>query len=183
MNYLSFNHESQDSWLNIAPKLVAPLKMEGAEGKTISIEPQDPVVFHTTDDRLNYIIGSMGEELDMKRKIYDDHFRPDYDAFDYKICDDNNKHISDVGNRSDHTPPMSFFAIDNVADGIEWYRNKYPQMPDIVCETCAREKWGTIPKNRGEIRAEKKALVKAKKKEEKNVGLTIKRGTVSVPFN
>ena len=183
MNYLSFNHENKDSWLNIAPKLVAPLEMKDKEDHIKKIEPTDPVVLHTDDERLNYIIGTMGEELDMKRKMYDDHCRPDYDAFDFKICDDNNKHISEVGNRSDHTPPMSFFAIDNVADGIEWYRNKYPQMPDIVCETCAREKWGKIPKNRGEVRAEKKALEKQKKKESKNEGLTIKKGKVQVPFD
>ena len=157
MNYLSFNHDNEKSWLDIAPKLAQPLN----ENTPLT----EPVILHTTDERANFIIGSMGEELDMKRKMYDDRYRPEYDRFDYNIANENNKEISDIGNKHDHTPPMSFFAIDNVADGIAWYQDKYPEMPDLVIETCARQQWGTIPKNRGEVRAEKK-LNKANKKQE-----------------
>ena len=176
MNYLSFNHENQKSWMEIAPDLAQPLTMNEKE-----MPMNDPVILHTTDDRLNYVIGSMGEELDMKRKMYDDRYRPDYERFDYNIADENNKEISDIGNKTDHTPPMSFFAIDNVADGIAWYRERYPEMPDIVIETCAREKWGTIPKNRREIRAEKQQRKKADKNSLK--ALEIKKGNVSLSFD
>jgi len=176
MNFLSFDHENKKSWLDIAPDLAQPLKMNDKE-----IPLNDPVMLHTTDERANFIIGSLGEELDMKRKMYDEKCRPDYDRFDYNIADKNNKEISDHGNKIDHTPPMSFFAIDNVADGIAWYRERYPEMPDIVIETCAREKWGKIPKNRKEIRAEKQQRKKEEKKELR--GLEIKRKEVSLDFN
>lgn len=172
MNYLSFNHENQKSWTEIAPNLVKPLNE--------NCPVMEPVMLHTTDDRANFIIGSMGEELDMKRKMYDDRYRPDYDRFDYNIANKNNKEISDFGNKVDHIPPMSFFAIDNVADGIAWYQDKYPEMPDLVIETCARQQWGTIPKNRGEVRAEKKANKKLEKKEK---GLNVKKEKVELDFN
>ena len=172
MNYLSFNHENQKSWTEIAPNLVKPLNE--------NCPVMEPVMLHTTDDRANFIIGSMGEELDMKRKMYDEKYRPDYDRFDYNIANKNNKEIADFGNKIDHIPPMSFFAIDNVADGIAWYQEKYPEMPDLVIETCARQQWGSIPKNRGEVRAEKKANKKLEKKEK---GLNVKKEKVELDFN
>ena len=85
MNYLSFNHENQKSWTEIAPNLVKPLNE--------NCPVMEPVMLHTTDDRANFIIGSMGEELDMKRKMYDEKYRPDYDRFDYNIANKNNKEI------------------------------------------------------------------------------------------
>ena len=151
MNYLSFNHNNQKSWLDIAPKLAQPLN----ENTPVN----EPVILHTTDERANFIIGSMGEELDMKRKMYDDRYRPEYDRFDYNIANENNKEISDIGNKHDHTPPMSFFAI----------------------ETCARQQWGTIPKNRGEVRAEKKANKKQEAKSQKT--FQIKKEKVELDFN
>ena len=173
MNYLTFDHEHKKSWFDICPKLI--------EKHKLSQEIKEPVILHTTDDKLNYIIGSFGEEVDMKRKMYDDTCRPDYNRFDFNLCNEDNKAIADVGNKHDHIPPMSFFAIKDVEMGKEWYREKYPQMPDLVIDTASRYQWGELPKNRQQVRSEKRKNIKKKEKEQK--ALEIKRKRIELDFN
>ena len=180
MNYLTFDHNNQKSWMDIEPELAIPLEVKNRLGDVDKIPLKEPCILNTTDPKLNYLIGSMGSELDMIRMNYDELCRPDYEKFDYNIANENNKAISDVGLKIDHVPPMSFFAIDNIEDGIAWYQERYPEMPDLVIETCARERWGKIPKNRGEIRAEKK---QRKKEDKKSKGLEIKKGEIKVDFD
>ena len=52
MNYLNFDHENKKSWLDIAPDLAQPLKMNDKE-----IPLNDPVMLHTRS--LNVVVFDM----------------------------------------------------------------------------------------------------------------------------
>jgi hypothetical protein len=170
MNFLTFDHSKKKSWIDIAPDL--------AKKHELSTEIKEPVILHTTDPCCNYIIGSMGEEIDMKRKMYDELHRPDYEKFDFNVCNEQNKEIADVANKHDHIPSMSFFAINNIEDGRAWYEEKYPDMPELVIETACRYTWGDPPAEKS--RKKKVAKINEKRKQ-KDLG--INRGEFTLDFN
>tara|TARA_R110000796_G_scaffold14404_1_gene47047 strand:- start:351 stop:908 length:558 start_codon:yes stop_codon:yes gene_type:complete len=69
--------------------------------------------------------------------------------------------------------PISFIQIDNIKDGVEWYRANYPKIPDELYPIIARYHWGNAI-NKNTLRKERKALKSKKKKEVKKLERTVK---------
>jgi len=75
--------------------------------------------------------------------------------------------------------PISFLQINNEIDGINWYRENYPKIPEELLPVIARYHWGE-PITKKAVKNEKKKL---KKKINKINGVQHKTGTFIVDFN
>jgi len=104
------------------------------------------------------------------------------DLFDYGVVikkgepDDEDK----VGTL-DTVVPISYAQIKNPLQGEEWYRAKYPDLPDDFYGIIARYTWGA-PFTKKEI---KNTTKKIKKKNKKDVpqGFTMVKGSFELDFN
>lgn len=112
------------------------------------------------DPKLNFFIGKSIKEKEA------DSIRVDLEKFDYVIPAEvlNKKRI-----KNDKEPihkegiPISFLQIDNIEDGIIWYKQHYPKIPDDLLPIIARYHWGNAI-NKHTMKKEKKALKKQRNK-------------------
>ena len=99
----------------------------------------------SNDSRLNYCFINK-DQLEDKVNL-----RPvlpewlDKDLIDYDIVvkkeDDDDNHTVGMG-KLDTTLPASYCAIKTVEDGIGWYRQKHPNLPEEFYEVIAKYTWG-----------------------------------------
>ena len=83
----------------------------------------------------------------------------------------------------DETLPISYTSINNPQHGEEWYRRKYPNLPEDFYGVIARYTWGQ-PQTRKSVKNEKKKYEKKKKKnQEPPQGLSILKGKFEVSFD
>ena len=75
--------------------------------------------------------------------------------------------------------PISFLQINNEIDGINWYRENYPKIPEELLPIIARYHWGE-PITKKAVKNEKKKL---KKKIQKLNGVQYKTGNFTIDFN
>tara|TARA_R110000796_G_scaffold94086_2_gene198814 strand:+ start:367 stop:831 length:465 start_codon:yes stop_codon:yes gene_type:complete len=81
----------------------------------------------------------------------------------------------------DTVAPLSYAMIDNTEQGEEWYRQKFPNLPEDFYGIIARYQWGQ-PQTKKSIKNE----VKKVKRNPKKVipqGLTCIKGKFSVQFD
>ena len=83
---------------------------------------------NTNDERFNYKIGSKGEIEDLKNLANKNEV--DYSCIDYSFCEKNEAENPNV--LIDETQKQSFQQIDNPYDGELWYRNNFPEIPEIL---------------------------------------------------
>ena len=107
------------------------------------------------------------------------------DKFDYGVIlskgqDETDKWVGSL----DETIPISYAQIKDASKGEEWYKAKYPNLPEEFYGVIARYTWGT-PQTKKSIKNEKKKY--EKKKDKKNVkvpqGLWIKKGKFLLDFD
>lgn len=104
------------------------------------------------------------------------------DLFDYGVVikkgeEDN---IDSVGTL-DTVVPISYAQIRNPLIGEEWYRAKYPQLPDDFYGIIARYTWGA-PFTKKEIKNTTKKIKKKGKKEVPQ-GFSMIKGKFEIDFN
>lgn len=140
----------------------------------------------TDDPKANFICGTKGFHKD--NKIDENSIvKTDIttiDKYDYCIEVDLRKNKDgDIEYKDeDKRNSISFMSVNSIEEGIEWYRQNYPQMPDDLYPLMARWNWGdlgTITKK--EIKNDNKRINKGKKP--KQLGLEVKTGTFKVDFN
>ena len=130
----------------------------------------------SSDSRLNYCF--------IKKDQLEDDLRPalpewlDKDLIDYDIVvkkeDDDDNFTCGMG-KLDTTLPASYCAIKNVEDGIAWYREKHPELPEEFYEVIAKYTWG---------QEDKPDVKKAKKKRKNRVDkLKVSKGKFEVQFD
>ena len=104
------------------------------------------------------------------------------DLFDYGVVikkgepDDEDK----VGTL-DTIVPISYAQIKNPEQGEEWYRAKYPDLPDDFYGIIARYTWGQ-PQTKKSIKNEVKKVKKNPKKQ-LPVGLQVAQGNYTIDFD
>lgn len=133
----------------------------------------------SNDSRLNYcfIKKDQLEESVNKRPALPEWL--DKDLIDYDIVvkkedDDDDNHTVGMG-KLDTTLPASYCAIKNVEDGIAWYQQKHPELPEEFYEVIARYTWG---------KEDKPDVKKAKKKRKNRVDkLKVSKGKFEVQFD
>ena len=81
----------------------------------------------------------------------------------------------------DTVVPISYAQIKNPLQGEEWYRAKYPDLPDEFYGIIARYTWGA-PFTKKEV---KNTVKKIKKKGKKEVpqGFSMVKGEFEINFN
>ena len=85
-------------------------------------------ILHTTDPRVNYIMGTQGIENDFYNLCIQDYIP--LDKVDYTFTQKGN------------TYPLSYMHIDNIEDGYDWFKYKYPKLPDELCEVMSKYHFG-----------------------------------------
>ena len=76
--------------------------------------------------------------------------------------------------------PISFLQIDNVRDGIIWYRKHYPRIPNDLYPIIARYHWGSQI-NKHTIKKERKAVRRERGK--KQIRADIRKGDFKLTFD
>jgi len=136
------------------------------------------------DSRLDYcfIKKDQLEESVNKRPVMREWL--DKDLIDYDIVvkkeEDDDQHTVGMGKLSE-TLPSSYCSIKTVEEGISWYRQKYPQLPDSFYEIIARYTWGKD----NDDQVEKSPEVKKPRRKRKNrhQQLKISKGNFKVTFD
>ena len=104
------------------------------------------------------------------------------DLFDYGVVIKKGEEETDdnVGTL-DTIVPISYAQINNPEQGEEWYRAKYPDLPDDFYGIIARYTWGA-PFTKKEV---KNTVKKIKKKNKKEVpqGFSMVKGEFEINFN
>ncbi len=157
----------------------------------MSDEPEPEItskytMLYTDDAKANYLCGSKGYEKDMNVKE-DEITKTDIttiDKYDYCIEVDLRKNKDDEieYKEEDKRNSISFMSVNSIEEGIEWYRNNYPQMPEELLPLMARWNWGDLPTlTKKDIKNDNKRIKKGKKP--KQMGLEIKTGKFKIDFD
>tara|TARA_R100000329_G_scaffold150989_1_gene145425 strand:- start:1 stop:498 length:498 start_codon:yes stop_codon:yes gene_type:complete len=107
------------------------------------------------------------------------------DRFDYGvILNKGEKETEDWVGTLDECVPISYAQIKDPKQGEEWYRHKYPNLPEEFYGVIARYTWGT-PMTKKTIKNERKKYEKKDKPKGKPApqGLWIKRGKITLKFD
>ena len=73
--------------------------------------------------------------------------------------------------------PISFLQIKTEEEGVEWYKQHYPQIPDDLLPVIARYHWGEPMTKKG-LKNERKKIIKKAEKQ----GIQVKKGGFVVKF-
>lgn len=126
-------------------------------------------MLNTTDPKANFMCGSRGIDADLG--LDDNHFAPskveyiDLRNVDYMIDQDQNKdkdQNQDENEKKQKT--LSYMSVNTIDEGIEWYRNNYPKIPEDLYPIMARWNWGDIgDMTKKELKNDLKRVNKGKK--------------------
>ena len=135
----------------------------------------------SSDSRLNYCFikkDQLEDKVDLRPSLPE---WLDKDLIDYDIVvkkeDDDDNFTCGMG-KLDTTLPSSYCAIKNVEDGIAWYQQKHPELPDAFYEVIANYTWGKNTPN--EETPKKKAKKKRQNRAQK---LKVSKGKFEVQFD
>lgn len=143
-------------------------------------------MLYTDDPKANFICGTKGFGKDMKideKCVVKKEFT-DISKYDYSIEVDlrKNKDGEIEYKEEDKRNTISFMSVNSIEEGIEWYRQNYPNMPDELYPLMARWNWGDLGTlTKKDIKNDNKRIKKGKKP--KQMGLEIKTGTYKIDFN
>ena len=115
-----------------------------------------------TDERLNYSFVKPENINKQKPKIPE---LLDQNLIDYKVViKKGDDETEDSVGTLDEVAPISYARIKDPQQGEEWYRAKYPELPDDFYGIIARYTWG-VPFTKKEVKNTSKKIKKKNKKE------------------
>jgi hypothetical protein len=123
--------------------------------------------YSETNNKINFTFGTAPET---------DKEYTTRDKFDFQVPVEIINKTAKVKHKS--PLPLSFIQIRTEEEGIEWYKNNYPKIPDDLLPIIARYHWGE-PITKKAIKNEKKKIEKKLKKQ----GLSVERKKVSISFD
>ena len=130
------------------------------------------------DERLNYTFCKK-EDIDKVNTLPDLIGR---EMFDYGVVIKKGEPETDnnVGTL-DEVAPISYATINNPVEGEEWYRHKFPNLPEEFYGIIARYTWG----DKFTKKSLKNEIKKAKKKPKRPLpqGLTMMKGSFTLSFD
>jgi hypothetical protein len=134
----------------------------------------ETIQIDSTDDRINYLFV---KKEDAETKIFKPKEYLDLDRIDYDIIVKKGEpETEDSIGSLDETRPASFFKVKSVEEGVDYYLNKNPDLPEGVAEIMSRYTFG----DKQEL---KKQEPKSKKKKKQQNGLEVKHGKFIVDFS
>ena len=130
------------------------------------------------DERLNYTFCKK-EDIDKVNTLPDLIGR---EMFDYGVVIKKGEPETEnnVGTL-DEVAPISYATINNPVEGEEWYRHKFPNLPEEFYGIIARYTWG----DKFTKKSLKNEIKKAKKKPKRPLpqGLTMMKGSFTLSFD
>ena len=147
-----------------------------------AIEKTGISAVYTTDSKLNYLFGSQGVKEDMSA-AQNEIIMVDDNRIDYAI-----KEVSgldkedDLPAELDQRDTISYMSVNSIEEGIEWYKQNFPKVPEELYPIMARWNWGDLKDiTKKDVKNNKKRIKQGKKS--KIEGLTSKSGNFVVDFN
>ena len=136
------------------------------------------VAMITTDPKCDYICGSKGSAEDLQR-IHDNCQLISSEQVDYNIGKAQEDHHQQT---LDKRESMSFMSVKTVEEGIEWYRQNFPKIPEDLLEPMARWNFGDLSEiTKKDVKNDKKRIKQGKKPKVVK-GLEVKTGSFLVEF-
>ena len=116
----------------------------------VELGKDNSIIVNHLDDKLSYMFG---------KKPITEVETSNIECYDYQIPAEQINKTAKVKHKEGL--PISFIQIDNIEDGILWYKKHYPKVPDELLPIIARYHWGEPFTKKG-IKNEKKKLRKKK---------------------
>ena len=137
---------------------------------------EDTLQITCNDDRLNYLFV---KKEDIDSKIFKPKEYLDLDRIDYDIVVKKGEpETEDSLGTFDETRPASFFKVKTVEQGVDYYLNKNPDLPEDVAEIMSRYTFGVKePIVKDDTTKKKKKKIKSQDK------LEVKHGKFVVDFS
>lgn len=147
------------------------------------VEPTEKMAaLYCIDPKLNYLFGSNGEKGDMDAVSNNtEYISPDDPRLNYAIKKEDEITEDDV--EVDKRDTISFMNVKSVEEGIIWYKNNFPKVPEELYPIMARWNWGDLSEvTKKDAKNDKKRVARGKKPK-KCEGLTSKTGNFVIDFN
>lgn len=133
----------------------------------------------TTDERINYTFVKPEEIENHAPRLPEMICR---ELFDYGVVIKKGEpETEDSVGTLDTAVPLSYATINNTHDGEDWYREKYPDLPDEFYGIIARYTWG-VPFTKKEIKNTTKKINR-KKTDKVPQGFSMVKGKFEVQFD
>lgn len=160
---------------------------ELAISKEIVSHNQEPTtgkaIILTEDDKLNYSFGSRGSEVDLD---YPEHILRDKIDYNFVTQEEAEKEINSdtkdlLEEKVDKRNSLSYMSVNSVDEGVEWYRQNFPKVPEDLLPLMARWSFGDLSEvTKKSVKNDAKRVKQGKKPKIK--GLQVKKGPVVVTF-
>ena len=115
----------------------------------IELENGNKLLHNPSDPNLSYTIGLNKENNENELSFIE--------QFDYQVPIESINKTAKV--KHSQGLPISFLQVENEEEGIEWYSQHYPKLPDDLLPIIARYHWGE-PLTKKAIKNEKKKILK-----------------------
>jgi hypothetical protein len=137
---------------------------------------EDTLQITSNDKRLNYLFV---KKEDIENKIYKPKEYLDLDRIDYDVVVKKGEpETEDSVGTLDETRPASFFKVKTVEEGVDYYLNKNPDLPEDVAEIMSRYTFGVKePIVKDDVTKKKKKKIKSQDK------LEVKHGKFFIDFS
>jgi hypothetical protein len=137
---------------------------------------EDTLQITSNDKRLNYLFV---KKEDIENKIYKPKEYLDLDRIDYDVVVKKGEpETEDNVGTLDETRPASFFKVKTVEEGVDYYLNKNPDLPEDVAEIMSRYTFGVKePIVKDDVTKKKKKKIKSQDK------LEVKHGKFFIDFS
>lgn len=163
--------------IRLAPNQIPENKIGNTKYITTINTDKGVILDNHLDPKLSYIIPNTQEEGDEMINTE----TSSIDKYDYEVPAEvlNKIQGRDEGDKIYHKEglPLSFIQIKTEEDGIEWYKEHYPKIPDDLLGVIARYHWGQPITKKG-LKNEKKKI----EKKLKSKGLEMKTSAPNNPF-
>tara|TARA_B110000285_G_C14959882_1_gene531123 strand:+ start:444 stop:953 length:510 start_codon:yes stop_codon:yes gene_type:complete len=137
---------------------------------------------YTEDPRMNYLFGSEGVKEDMDA-AQNEIIMVDDNRIDYAIKEVSGLDTEELPVELDQRDTVSFMSVNSIDEGIEWYKQNFPKVPEELYPVMARWNWGDLKDiTKKDVKNDKKRIKQGKKPKVCD-GLTSKQGNFIVSFD
>ena len=146
------------------------------------IEKSGIRAIYTDDPKSNYLFGSNGVEKDLDSTNNEIVMVGD-ERINYAIkqVDDLDKE-EDLPVEVDKRDSLSYMNVKTIDEGVEWYKQNFPKVPEDLYPIMARWNWGDLSNlTKKDVKNDKKRVAKGKKP--KNCGFKMEKGNFVVKFD
>jgi hypothetical protein len=167
--------------LDEEPEIVVLSDSDEPEPEPEPVKPTEKMAaLYCVDPKLNYLFGSNGEQGDIDAVSNNVEYISYQDPrINYSIKQEDKIQEDDEPDLRDS---IGFMSVNSVDEGIAWYRNNFPKVPEELYPIMARWNWGDLKDlTKKDVKNDKKRVAKGKRSK-KEYTFTRKTGNFVVDF-